>query len=255
MNVVRIGVEGGELAVAVAGLGACVVMHPSLGRWAKDFDQLIAALVNDYRTVAIDPRGVDKSIGTLRNATLRSLADDVIAVLDALEIDAAFFVGHAFGNRVMRQAATVYPHRCRGIVLLGAGGRVHGDEEARGAINRCFDFSLPIAERRAAIATGFFAPGNDPSVWDDGWFPAAKEAQQRAMLSANADEWWNAGDVPMLVVQGLQDRAAPPANGRLLAAERTAPTELVEIDGAGHALLPERPAEIAAAVRSFLSRS
>ena len=229
-------------------------MHPSLGRWARDFDELIPVLVsNGYRTIAIDPRGVGSNIGTLHNMTLRSLADDVIAVLDALKIDRAFFVGHAFGNRVMRQAAAAYPHRCRGIVLLGAGGRVHGDADARAALGNCFDLALEIGVRRAAIATAFFAPGNDPSVWDDGWFPAAKEAQQRALLAADADDWWNAGDVLMLVVQGLQDRAAPPENGRLLKAERSAPTELVELDGAGHALLPERPSEIAAAVLGFLA--
>lgn len=54
------------------------------------------------------------------------------------------------------------------------------------------------------------------------------------------------------IVQGLQDRAAPPENGRLLERERPAPTTRVEVDGAGHALLPEQPVAVATQVVRFL---
>jgi pimeloyl-ACP methyl ester carboxylesterase len=111
---------------------------------------------------------------------------------------------------------------------------------------------LPIDERLAAISTAFFAPSNDPRVWLDGWYPVAKVAQQRALIDSDWTSWWFANDAPLLVVQGLQDRTAPPANGRLLAAERQAPTYLTEIDGAGHALLPEQPERVARAVIEFL---
>ncbi len=104
------------------------------------------------------------------------------------------------------------------------------------------------------METAFFAPGNDPRVWTDGWFPIAKDAQQQALVGADPTQWWLGGIAPMLIVQGLQDRAAPPENGRQLQRKRVAPTELVEINGAGHALLPEQPDIIATNVASFLRR-
>ena len=44
-----------------------------------------------------------------------------------------------------------------------------------------------------------------------------------------------------------------PENGRRYAAMHPDRVQLVEIDGAGHALLPERPEAISAAVLAFLT--
>jgi pimeloyl-ACP methyl ester carboxylesterase len=80
----------------------------------------------------------------------------------------------------------------------------------------------------------------------------------KMQLVANAssvDDWWSAGGtVPILVIQGLQDQIATPENGRKLKAEAPERVELIEIDGAAHALLPERPTEIARAATTFLGR-
>ena len=244
-----------DLHVAVRGTGPPVVLHPSLGRWARDFGPIVGPLVDaGFQTIAVNPRGVDGSTGPLDGVTQASLAADVVGVMDAFGIDAAHLVGHAFGNRVVRQLAADHPARARSVTLLGAGGRIPGTDEARAAVGRSFDLELPEAERLDDIATAFFAPGNDPTIWLEGWFPEAKEAQQRALLSADGTEWWFAGEAPMLVVQGLQDAAAPPANGHALATERTAPTDVVDIDGAGHALLPEQPDRVAHALIELLLR-
>jgi pimeloyl-ACP methyl ester carboxylesterase len=241
------------LHVELRGEGSPVVLHPSLGRWSRDFDHLVAALAAaGFCAITIDPRGVARSVGRLDRVTLRTCADDVVAVLGALDLSSVHLVGHAFGNRVMRQVASSHGDLVRSIILLGAGGKVHGDDEARAAVGRCFELDLAEPERLEAVRVAFFAPGNDPGVWRDGWFPLAKAAQQRALIDARPEQWWLGGTAPMLIVQGLQDRAAPPANGRLLVRERNAPTESVEVDGAGHALLPERPDTVAAHVVSFL---
>lgn len=252
----RIDIGSGELNVIDRGEGHPVLLHPSLGRSIVDFDHLVGALVGaGRRCVAIDPRGIGSSTGSLDDPTMSRLATDVLRVADHLSISEFTAIGHAFGNRVMRTVATVAPQRVDSIVLLGAGGRIPGDDDARAAVGRCFDPSLTEDERLAAIATAFFAPGNDPRVWLDGWYPVAKAAQQRALIDGGWADWWFANDAPILVIQGAQDRAAPPANGHLLAAERVAPTTVIDIDGAGHALLPERPEAVAEAVLDFVGAS
>ena len=54
-----------------------------------------------------------------------------------------------------------------------------------------------------------------------------------------------------LIIQGLQDIVAPPENGHMMKKELGDRVELIDIDGAGHALLPERPEAIAKAVVRF----
>lgn len=254
-SISTVATDGAELAVTVYGQidRPVVVMHPSLGRPAADFSDLARRLVSaGYCAVGIDPRGVANSTRSDRPVALTDLAGDVATVIRSLGLERAHLLGHAHGNRVMRCTAATRPDVVRSCILLAAGGRVPPDAEARAALRRCFDTSLAIGERLAAIRTAFFAPGNDPSVWLDGWYADAMTRQHRAVAETPVDVWWSGGTARLLVVQGLQDRVAPPENGRQLLSERPG-VELVEIDRAGHALLPEQPVAVADAVIGFLA--
>jgi pimeloyl-ACP methyl ester carboxylesterase len=68
------------------------------------------------------------------------------------------------------------------------------------------------------------------------------------------DEWWHGGRAPVLVIQGLDDRTAPPENGRALAREHPGRVRLIEIEGVGHAPLAERPERVIPAVVEFLTQ-
>ena len=67
--------------------------------------------------------------------------------------------------------------------------------------------------------------------------------------------WRNAGSTtPLLVIQGVQDTVAPPENGHMMKEEMGDRVELIDIDGAGHALLPEQLDKIAGAMIGFARR-
>jgi pimeloyl-ACP methyl ester carboxylesterase len=149
--------------------------------------------------------------------------------------------------------AATQPGLVRAIIMLAAGGKVPPMPAVSAALTAVFDESLSEAQHLEAVRIAFFAPGNDPTVWSGGWFPATQKMQRAA--AAPVDDWWSAGNsAPILIVQGLQDQLAVPANGRMLKAEAPDRVELIELDGAAHALLPEKPAEIARAVTTFLGR-
>jgi pimeloyl-ACP methyl ester carboxylesterase len=144
----------------------------------------------------------------------------------------------------------------RAVVMLAAGGKVALSEPAVSAAFRdVFDESLSPMRHLEAVRVAFFAPGNDPSVWRGGWNVPTMKMQLAAFRATSVDDWWSAGGhVPILVIQGLQDRATPPENGRPLKAEAPDRVELIEVDGAGHALLPVKPAQISGAVTTFLRK-
>ena len=230
--------------------GVPVVMHASLGRGAADLLPLAMDLASHgYRTIVVDPR----SVGEPEVVTLHALAADIVDTAADLGIGPFHAVGHAFGNRVVRCLAADAPELVLTVTLLGAGGLVPADREVRPALNRCFELQVDRspAERVDDLQAAFFAPGSDASAWLEGWYADVITVQLAAMRATALDDWWHGGSAPLLVVQGRQDRAAPPENGRRLAADRPR-TTLVEIDDAGHALLPERPNEVAAAVLQFL---
>ncbi|MFM7262259.1 MAG: alpha/beta fold hydrolase [Acidimicrobiales bacterium] len=223
-------------------------MIPSLGRPATDFEPVVPALHDaGYETVQLEPR--PSWDGT---PTLHDLARDTVGRLEAEGITTFNLVGHAFGNRLSRMITADFPERVASLTLLAAGGLVEPDPSLWVSLSHCFDSSLPKEEHLYHVRTAFFAPGNDPSVWREGWMPEVFRYQRAAVQATPRDDWWGANVERVLVVQALQDAIAPPGNGRRYVAESAPHARLVEIDGAGHAMLPEKPVLIAAALVDFL---
>ncbi len=242
-----------RLAFYRGGAGKPVLLVPSQGRGAEDFRDLAGRLIGaGFQVILTEPRGIGDSRGPREGITLHDLAADGAAVIESLDLGPVDVVGHAFGNRITRALASDRPDLVRRIVLIAAGGLVPGDPEVVAEFPVCFDLAAPNDRRLAAIGRTFFAPGNDPAAWLDGWWPEAMRLQDAADRATAVQEWWTAGRAPVLVIQGLHDRQAPPGNGRALARELGSRVTLVELDQAAHALLPEQPEAIARAVLEFL---
>ncbi len=181
------------------------------------------------------------------------LASDTAAVITALGIAPATVVGHAFGNRVARMTATEYPDLVESCVLLACGGLVAPLEHHGAALRKVFDTEVSDDEHLAAVDEVFFAPGSDASVWFDGWHQSVALAQGLATKALDPKHWWGAGDADVLVVQPLDDVVAPPGNADLVAQQLGDRCTVTSIADAGHALLPEQPDAVAAAVLGWLS--
>lgn len=244
--------EGASISVYVRGEGSTIVLVPSLGRAAADFDDLAARLAEaGFRAAAVDPRGLDGA-GLDRSLTLHDLAADVAAVIDAIGGAPVHLVGHALGNRISRCLTVDRPQLVRSLTLLAAGGLVEPAPEAWAALAGCFVLDRDPTDHLADVAFAFFADPSRAVVWRDGWFPDVAAAQRGAVTTTHRDDWWNAVAPYVLVIQGAQDRVAVPENGDRYVAALGDRALLVEVDGAGHALLPEQPQVIADALLAFL---
>lgn len=243
------------LHVTIRGKGDRIVFIPSLGRGVEDFDRISNALVAaGYKVILPEPRGIGGSTGPLDGITLHDLAADVAAIIRATGPGPATVVGHAFGNRVARMVAADHPALVKEVILLAAGGMVPMSPETEAAFRRAFNSTLPRVERMAAMQRAFFASGNDATVWEKGWYYDAASAQRAAVRATPVSEWWGAGSAPILVLQGAEDVIALPENSRKLAAEYPKRVTIVEIPRSGHAMLPEQPDLISAAVLAYLKR-
>lgn len=245
----------GTIEASVVGHGPVVVLVPSLGRGGGDFADLATRLAAaGYQAIAPEPRGIGRSEGLHPELTMGELAGDVAAVIRSVADGPAFVVGHAFGNRVARMTATEHPDLVAGVICLAAGGLVAPTAEATAALIAVFDQTLPADDHAEAVAAAFFSPGNNPTPFLDGWHNDLAAAQKHATASTPVAHWWAAGSVPVLVVQGADDVIAVRANAEQLAATGGERIEILDVPGAGHALLPEQPAAIATAILGWLSR-
>ena len=192
--------DGRAIPYAVEGTGPAVVLMPAQGLNIGYLGALAHSVAQeDFRVVRVGSRrplpDADEPV------SMRDLAQDVVDVMDHLEVEHAWVGGHAFGGSVARTVSHDHHDRVNGVLLLG----VDGPE--------------PVAP--------------DPSEVPAHVRDAEVEAMQRAAREAEALPPLAPG-VPVLVIQGTEDRITPPANGDRLRASAADRVSVVPVEGGGH---------------------
>jgi pimeloyl-ACP methyl ester carboxylesterase len=245
-----------RLEVLTQGEGPPIVLLPSLGRGASDFDVIAAQLAAaDYRVLRPQPRGIGNSTGPWNGVKLEDLAADIAAVIAHENNGPAFVVGHAFGNRVARTLATIRPDVVRGIGLIAANvGRNPSPPNVRAAIRLSADLAAPEDERIKAMQFVFFAPGSDARVWLAGWHPDVLAAQRIAGDLTPRELDYAAGNAPVLYIQPSHDPLARVDEAEEYKKALGDRVTVVLIPNSAHAVIAEQPAAVSEALISYARR-
>jgi pimeloyl-ACP methyl ester carboxylesterase len=248
------------IEVIAEGSGPLVVMLPSRGRGAEDFDEVAERLAKaGFRVLRPQPRGAGRSRGSMTGLSLHDFARDTAAVIQHEGGGPAIIAGHAFGSWVARMTAVDYPHLVRGVVILAAAAKAYpaglaGAKELSEAVRKSGDPARPEGERLKYLRLAFFAPGNDARVWLKGWYPEVDEAQSAAGRATAQSQWWSAGTVPLLDLQGEFDPFRPASSRNEMREEFGERATIVVIPSAGHAVIPEQGAAVAEALLAWIGR-
>ncbi len=236
-----------QIEVLAQGVGPIIVLLPSLGRGAEDFDAIAERVAAaGFQVLRPQPRGIGASRGAMSGIDLHDYANDVAAVIEHAADGPAFVVGHAFGNRVARLLATVRPELVRAVALIAANvGRDPSPPNVRAAIKASADLSLPEDQRLAALQFAFFAPGNDARAWLAGWHPDVLAAERIAGDKTPREEDYAAGHAPVLYLQPDHDPLAGVANAQEYQRALGDRVTVVVIPHADHAAITEQPAFVA----------
>ena len=109
------------------GTGETMVLLTGLGDNAHVYDQFASHFTDRFHVIGITRRGFGRSTQPADGYDLDTRARDDIAVLDALKIRRAVFVGHSMAGTELSKLAADYPDRVSKLVYLdaldiGAGG-------------------------------------------------------------------------------------------------------------------------------------
>jgi 3-oxoadipate enol-lactonase len=111
-------INGVSIAYRDTGSGPAIVFihgHPfNQSMW----DPQVAALTWKYRVITFDLRGYGASdVPTAEATTLETMASDINALLDHLNIPKAVIAGLSMGGQIAMAFAEQYPHRLSGLIL------------------------------------------------------------------------------------------------------------------------------------------
>ena len=240
------------LDVIVDGQGPAVVLLPSLARDSEDYDAVADGLAAaGFRVLRPQPRGIGQSTGPMTGISLHDFARDIAETIKALGGGRAVVAGHAYGNWVARMTATDYPQFVRGVAIVAAAAKQY-DPALTAAINVAGDPTKPEADRIKALQFAFFAPGNNPKIWLAGWHPEVRDAQRAAVAAVKQSEWWSGGSAPLLDLQAAEDPFKPAAKRDEMKDEFGSRVTVALIANASHALIPEQPAAVVAALAAWI---
>jgi pimeloyl-ACP methyl ester carboxylesterase len=232
-----------------------VVLVPAAGLDASCFSDFALRLAQDgFRAIRVNPRRVATSAAPVHRTTLHTLAADVAAVIETAAGGPAHVVGHGFSNQIVRLLAVDRPDLIRSLILLSGTGRIERTDDVLRALRSWFHPDSTEADVLAAVGYLVADPSSAPRIVKAMTHsPAVAAAQLAADRATPRDDIANATTTaPVLVVQGLEDRVAPPAHGRALRDQLGANVHLADIPKAGHFVFLEQPEAASAAVLSFL---
>jgi YbgC/YbaW family acyl-CoA thioester hydrolase len=261
-GVSRMTVNGVSLAVERRGEGPAILFvhgYP-LDRtlWAHQ-----VAHLEGCQRIAVDLRGFGLSDAPDLGYSLPTYADDLAALLDALQVDDVVLCGLSMGGYVAFEFLRRYRERVRGLVLMDTRAEADSPE-----VRRARDQQIALAREQgaAAIAETMVARLLAPETARHN--PMLVE-QVRAMMVATPvpgivgalasmrdrpDSTTMLGSLeglPTLVLVGEQDEMTPPASHEAMAAAIPG-AKLAVIPGAGHLPPLETPEAVTHVLAAFL---
>ncbi|WP_237726485.1 alpha/beta fold hydrolase [Corallococcus coralloides] len=214
----------------------------------------------DFRIYALDQRGHGDSSRPACCYTQQAFAKDVVAFLDAKHVSRAVLVGHSMGSFIAQQVALDFPHRVRGLVLVGSAPTVAGNEVALGLKEAVDSLTDPVdpAFIYEFQASTFYAPVPesylDTLVSESSKLPARVwQDALDGLIAEDHSARLGRIRVPTLIIGGDHDGFFPVEEQRALARAIRGSRYLLYPE-TGHAPHAERPQRFVNDVHHFLNR-
>ncbi len=200
--------------------------------------------------------------------SLADMADDAVAVLDAVGWSSAHVLGQSMGGMIAQQVAVDHPTRVAGLIALmtSSGERGFGaptSEAMAALLQPAPEDPADWLEHRVATEAVWASPAHWSPEWvrakgramlDHGVDPKGAARQFRAIhASGSRDDDIRHLDVPTLVIHGSADKLIRPDGGRHLA-EVIPGARYEEIDGLGHDLPPRFWPDLSTLIIDFVRR-
>jgi non-heme chloroperoxidase len=238
--------------------GIPVIMLHGYSDTSHSFSPVLPLLPPRLRVYALDQRGHGDSDKPATGYSMRELALDVVAFMDAQGIARATIVGHSMGSFVAQQVALLAPSRVEALVLIGSATHVNalnGMDEFEAEVLALTD-PVPAEFTRAFQESTIHAPVPrafvDRVSEDSRRLPAAAWHQlMRGMRTMGSTAGLRQSRIPVLIAWGERDALVP----------RTAVDALLDVlpgatlstyEETGHATHWERPERFARELGLFV---
>lgn len=253
--------RGARLYWEQHGNGPAVLLIMGLSFTHEMWFRVLPELRQRYRVILFDNRGMGMSDVPRGPYSMRLMAGDACAVLDAAHAGGAHVVGASMGGMIALEIAHRCPERVLSLVLACTS---YSGLFARWPNFEGCSLGLPWSKsgrvkRERSLQRLIYSPETPPEHIEEdlrvqcGCRRTATGFlnQFAGILMWNSYRWLPALQIPALVVHGDQDRLIPPENAQTLA-RRLPLARYCSIPGAAHILTTDQPQACREAIGGFL---
>lgn len=233
-----------------------LLLH-SLGTSLHVWDAQAEALSASFRVIRPDLRGHGLTTVTKGPYNIAQLAQDVLAMLDALDVGQAHVAGLSIGGLVAQSLAAQAAHRVASLILCDTAMVIPPPEgwHTRAALVRANGMQA-VAEPVMArwVTAGYLGTPQAAGLramllrTDPEGYAGAAEAIAAEDLSASSAKL----TIPTLILVGDQDLATPLTSAEAMH-QAIAGSTLIVLKDAAHIPTVKTPDAVTSAMRSFLS--
>lgn len=215
--------------------------------------------IPEVRHIVPDLPGFGRTAWKERFQTLDDYAAECVALLDELAIDRAVFAGVSMGGYICFAIARLFPARLRGLILIDTRETADTPDVKKG---RYETIEKVRASGTAPVVESMLPKMLTPRAMEElqtrvrtimESAPADGVIAALGAIAERRDTDLSSINVPTLVVVGEEDAITPPADAQRIASG-IANATLVQLAGASHLSMMEKPQEFNAAVVEFLGR-
>jgi pimeloyl-ACP methyl ester carboxylesterase len=243
------------------GSGPPVLLIMGLSFTHEMWYRIVPCLAEQYRVIVFDNRGMGRSDVPKGRYSIRQMATDALAVLDAAGVAKAHIIGASMGGMIAQEIAIRHPKRVLSLVL---GSTSYGGFFSRWPSLRrrprgiTWSESDSLARERAMVPLLYADTTAREFIEEDlqirsccQWSRTGFLRQFAAILLWNSFRRLPRIKAPTLVIHGDKDVLVPPQNGRVVA-RRIPAAKFVLIPNAGHVATTDQPALCLELVIEFL---
>lgn len=233
--------DGARIWYSSYGSGSPVILlHGGLGHSGNWGYQIPALISNGYHAILIDSRGHGRSTRDARPYTYELMASDVLAVMDALNLEKAAFIGWSDGACIALILAAQASTRVAGVFFFGCNMDPSGAKE--------FKFT-PIIGRCIARHTKDYAElSSTPGNFED--FSNAVGLMQSAQPDFSTNDLAQINE-PVRIVQSEHDEFIKQEHAEYLALN-IPNAQLFNLQGVSHFAPLQRPEKFNSLIFEFL---
>ena len=259
----KVAIPGGEIYYEESGEGEPLIFASGLNGVARYWQPQVPVFDKRFRVITYDHRGTGSSDRNQREFSVDGMAQDLIALMDALAIDRAHLVGLSTGGAIGQTMAIEAPQRLNRLVMCSTW--THCDPWFR----RLFEARRAMYSQAGSELHAMFHPlwllppdyvnAHDAEIDEErkraaGSAPAVEISVGRinALLAFDRREGLKRIKTPTLIIASDNDYITPAYYAKTLAQE--IPNAKLEIvSGGGHSISKTRPELFNKLVMDFLS--